>query len=209
MTSIFTHPHPHFNCHPSFPDTTLSVGVTGRLFTEVTGVLVFLLALLLIVVVAPTQNRPGNSTRICTLLHCGLALLSSSLGLVCAWLDVMNAPFVHASLAALIAFSQVIDGHLTWQRYLIVHEHRDVPSKANTYFVYSFIVVGLSLPFLVAAIFWGYEESAALVEPNSGLHPHPSMAFTYAGFFLIAISIPCHLTWDTVLGCSVITRYTS
>ena len=157
--------HSNHPLTPTHPDTTLSVGVTGRVFTGVTGVLVFFLALLLIVVVAPTQNRPGNSTRICTLLHCGLALLSSSLGLVCAWLDVMNAPFVHASLAALIAFSQVIDGHLTWQRYLIVHEHRDVPSKAKTYFVYSFIVVILSLPFLVAAIFWGYEESTGLTPP--------------------------------------------
>ena len=155
---------------------------------------------------APTQNRPGNNTRICTLLHCGLALLSSTLGLVCALLDVMNAPFVHATLAGVIAISQLIDGHLTWQRYSVVYEHRAVPSKAKTYFVYAFIVVCLSLPFFVAAIFWGYEEAAALVEPNSGLHPHPSEAFTYAGLFLILLSVPSHLTWDTVLGCAVITR---
>jgi len=119
-----------------------------------------LLALLLIIVVAPTQNRSENSTRACTLLHCALALFSSTLGLVAAVLNVLPAPFVDASLSTVIAVSLAIDGHLTWQRYRIVHEHKH-PSKAQTVQVYAFILVCSCLPFLVAAIFWGFEEAAA------------------------------------------------
>jgi len=156
------------------------------------------------VVVAPTKNRPGNSTRICTLLHCGLALLSSSIGLTSAVLNTLNTPVVDALLSIIIAFSQAIDGRLTWQRYLIVHNHKH-PTKTQTILVYTFIFVCFCLPFLVAALFWGF-EAAAPVDKGKGQELQPNKIFLYGGLLLYVFSIPTRLLWDTVLGCAVVTR---
>jgi hypothetical protein len=112
-------------------------------------------------------------------------------------LNTLNTPVVEALLSTVIAFSQAIDGHLTWQRYLIVHNHKH-PTKTQTILVYTFILVCFSLPFLVAAIFWGFEQA--------GQELHPNKLFMYGGLLLYVFSIPTRLLWDTALGCAVVTR---
>ncbi|TFJ83255.1 hypothetical protein NSK_005417 [Nannochloropsis salina CCMP1776] len=176
----------------------------GCLLTGVVSGIVFLLATLLLVVVVSFPTRAGNTSRLCSLLHCGLTLLSSSLGLVTAVLNLVDANFVFACLATIIAVSQAVDGYQTWERYRVVYEHEGRRRPLwHTYMAYAYICVFFCLPFLITSVYWATQELGDGEAQPSSSSANP---FGYVLFFLYALSVPSRLWWDSSLGCAFINR---
>ena len=193
-------PPPQTHTHTVIPNAFAYRLVVGVIGLVVLGLVTFLVGL-----VVPTQNRPGNSTRLCTLLHCALTTVTACAAVAAAFWNILETPLYYAFCSASIALVQGIDGHLSWERYVIVHDPYE-PTKLRTIAVYTFITTCLVLPLVMPMVLWVHDFSSSGGEFAGRMRVDSQVSFVYFTFLLYMLAIPAHLLWDIVLGCSVVTR---
>ncbi len=188
-----------------------------RLVAGALGVSIFLAALALLLaiqagvrqavvratVTGPTRRRM-NVTMQAGAAHACLALLAATWGTATAISNVLDRPVVYAVLGTMAGVSQVVDGLLTWNRYLVVHPYL-YPSRAKRLFFYGFIACCFLLPYVLG--FWvkwmDKTSQATIISVN---HPTPRDVFLLTSIFLFIAFLPFHIMWDVVIGCAVVTR---